>query len=314
MSTRDAVAIGARPRERSSATRRTPRWRSALRPYAFLLPAVALFTVFVYAPAMLNVGLASVDWSPLHPDFAYVGGENFERVLQAPPFRQAASNTFAYGLVTVPLSIALGLGVALLINSLRRGRGFWRAIYFLPVASMVVAMAIVWQFILDSRVGLANEVMKLLGREPQGWLVESRTALWSIIGFGTWRLVGYMMVLYLAGLSSIPTSVLEAASLDGLRGWSRFRHVLWPLLAPTTLFAAVIGTILAVELFDPVKIMTNGGPADATTTLALLIWKEGFSYFSFGRAAVVSLIVFGLSLLLTALQMLIFNRNIYYEA
>lgn len=284
-----------------------------MRPYLFLLPALALFTIFVYAPTLLNLLLTMFDWSPLRGEFSYVGSDNVQAVIGSEQFRQAASNTLAYGLVTVPLAMALGLGVALLINSLARGRGIWRAVYFLPVASMVVAMSIVWQFILDPRVGLANEAMKALGAEPVGWLVKSGTALPSVIAFGTWRLVGYMMVLYIAGLSAIPRSVLEAAAMDGLRGWSRFRHVIWPLLAPTTLFAAVIGTILAIELFDPVKIMTDGGPAGSTTTLALLIWREGFSYFSFGRAAVVSLIVFGLSLLATAVQMLVFNRRIYYE-
>ena len=252
------------------------RWSRERTAQLFVLPALLFLIAFAVLPAVGNFTLAIFDWSPLRPVFRFVGLENFAEVLTSADFASALRNTVLYAVVTVPVSITLGLAAAVGIMGRLKSGSALRSIYFMPTAAMLVAMAVVWQFILDPRVGLLNEILGWFGVAPHGWLLDSSTALPSVIAFGIWRQTGYMMVLYLAGLVTIPRSVYEAASLDGLRGFARFRHITWPMLTPTTIFASIIGTIAAVELFDAPKIMADGGPAGATTTLAMLIQQEGF--------------------------------------
>jgi multiple sugar transport system permease protein len=275
----------------------------------FVVPTALFLLAFAIIPAVANFTLSFFDWSPLRPAFEFVGIDNYVTVLRSESFLSALGNTAIYAIITVPVSIGLALLVAVGIMGRLRGAGALKAIYFMPTAAMLVGMAVVWQFILDPRVGLLNEFLSWFGIPPSGWLLNSSTALPSIIAFGIWRQTGYMMILFLAGLAAIPRTVYEAGALDGLHGFKRFWHITWPMLAPTTTFAGIIGTIAAVELFDAPKVMTNGGPAGSTTTLAMMIQQEGFFYSSFGTGAVVSLVLFILTLAITAAQWMISRRS-----
>lgn len=276
----------------------------------FVAPAVTLLTAFVVGPSVANAMLSVFEWSPLQPALHFVGTGNVSAVLASPEFWVSLRNTIVYAAVTVPASIGLGLAVAVGLDRRRcRWTAFLRVVYFLPTAATLVAVAAVWKFLLDPQVGLLNQFLTMIGAAPQAWLIQSHTVLPAIIVFGVWQHVGYMMVLYLAGLGSIPTSLKEAAAMDGLRGWQRLRHFLWPLLRPTTGFAAVIGTISAFELFDQVLVMTGGGPGYASSSLAILLWREGFRYYAFGRAAVVSIVLFLLILAVTFTQYRLIGRT-----
>lgn len=273
----------------------------------FAVPAALLALVFTVGPAIANTGLVFFEWSPLQPTFTFVGWDNVVAVFRSDLFHVSVSNTILYTALTVPLSIALGVAVAVALDKRRRSTPL-RVVYFLPAASTLAAAALVWRFILDPQVGLVNQVLDWVGFSGQPWLLQSRTVMPAIVALGIWRQVGYMMVVYLAALAAIPRSLKEAAALDGLTGWPRFRHFTWPLLARATIFAVVIGTADGVQLFDQVQIMTEGGPANASSTLAYLVFKEGFQFYSFGRAAVVALVLVALILAVTAVQLRLGKR------
>ena len=276
--------------------------------WSFLLPAMLLIGIFFFLPVLGSLILSFTDFDLYalgdRSVLRFIGVENYVRLFQNPDFGRALRNTFYYGLVGGPLSIAASLGAALLVNAkLAPLRGFFRSVYFAPYVTTLVAAAVIWRYLLNTRYGLINYGLGALGIGPIDWLGDARWALPAIILMSIWKNFGYNMVIFVAGLQSIPDELYEAAELDGAGRWRRFRHVTLPMLAPTLGFVTIITLIGYFQLFAEPYVMTQGGPLKSTTSLVLLMYEEGFRWWRMGVAAAVAFVLFGIVLIGTAIQL-----------
>jgi ABC-type sugar transport system permease subunit len=320
------------------------RRRESFEAYLYVAPAAVILLVFWFIPVGFSILVSFTDWvgASKLSTVKWTGFENYSRALKDADFRQILYNTINYVVYSVPLTIAVSLGVAVLMNSKIRGRNFFRTVYFLPYITTWVAISIVFKYVFNEQFGLANYMLEKSGLPTFGWLGESRgviemllrdglklplpghihpllagpsLAMFSVIITSVWRDVGYFMVIFLAGLQNIDRSFYEAAEIDGASAWQRFRHVTWPLLSPTTFFILIISMIAAFKVFVPMYIMTpNGGPGRTTETLVFYLYKVGFlGYRELGYASAVAYILFVIILLLTIFQNRIFGRKVHYE-
>ena len=273
----------------------------------FVAPAVLLIVVFFLGPVLAAVGLSLTDFDLYAVADAqaarWVGLRNYARVLDEPLFWTALRNTLYFALVGAPLTVAVSLGAALLVNARAvRWKGAARAVFFAPFVTTLVAVAIVWRYLYHPRFGLLNWMLAHVGLSPVDWLGDPRWALPAIIVMATWKNFGYNMLICIAGLQSIPRDLYEAAALDGATTAQRFRHVTVPMLAPTLFFVAVVTMIGYLQLFTEPYVMTHGGPLRATTSLALYMYEEGFRWWRLGVAAAISFLLFLLIAAFTLLQ------------
>ncbi|RKK02168.1 ABC transporter permease subunit [Pseudoroseomonas wenyumeiae] len=264
-------------------------------------------------PTLATVALAFTDYELGAAAISWVGFDNFAELLRDAGFMTSLRNTVVYvGLVT-PGSIAGALLLALLIEAGTRGRTFFRAVFFLPVVSLTVAMAAAWQYLLHPTIGPLNAMLRMLGMAGPEWLSSSSTVLLSLAAIGIWENLGFNLVLFLAGLTAIPRELYAAAEVDGAgSGWERFRLVTWPMLGPTTLFVLTITMIRAVRVFDTVAVLTQGGPNKASDVLLFSIYEEGFSYFRLGYAAAITLVFLAIVLALMWLQTRVLDKRVHY--
>ncbi len=288
---------------RSSSTAGSSAWRDALIAWSFALPFLVLFLVFMAGPILAALITSFTDLrvtdirNPLSVEF--VGIENYLAVLGEERFQKAAANTAAYVLVGVPLAIALGLGAAVLLNQgIVRFRAFFRVGFYLPVVTSIVAIAVVWRILLGTETGLINAILATFGIDGPGWLSDERFALWSLVAMAVWKSLGFLMVIFLAGLQTISQDLYEAAEVDGAGRWQRFRAITLPLLRPTLLFAAVITGIGYVQFLEEVYVMTQGGPLNSTVSLAYYAYNQ-FSFGNYGYTAAIAFILFIVIALLT---------------
>jgi len=269
------------------------------------LPFVLLFAVFLAGPILVSFITSFTDLrvtdirTPFGVDF--VGLENYADVFSDPTFRKAALNTAIYVVVAVPLTMGLGLLIAVALNQgIVRFRNAFRLGFFLPYVTSIVAIAVVWRLLLGTENGLVNGLLAEIGIEGPGWLTDTAYALWSIIVMTTWRGLGLQMIIFLAGLQAIPKELYEAAAVDGAGKWQQFRHVTLPMLRPTLLFSAVIASIGLLQFFEEPFVMTQGGPLDSTLSVAFHAYNQ-FSFGNYGYTAAISYVLFlaiaGLTLL-----------------
>jgi multiple sugar transport system permease protein len=277
---------------------RKPIHRDARAAIAMIAPAVTVLLLFTYLPALLSFVASLFDVPLSGQGWSFVGLDNYEDVLGDPDVRQAVRNTVLYAVLTIVPSLAVGLGLALLVTRLGRTSTLVSTILFLPLTANLVAMAVVFRWIFALRGGFANELLSFVGVEPVNFLADERAALPTVAAVGVWRAASFSMVLFMAGLTSIPTAVHEAAAVDGLRGIRKLRLVILPMLRPTIVLATVLTTLQAVQVFDSVLVMTDGGPQGATETILTITWRIGFGYFELGRSSALSflLLVFLLAL------------------
>ena len=278
--------------------------------WVLLSPALGAITLFFAIPliAALLLSLTDFDIYALANwrNTRFVGGGNYLRLLQDPLFWKVMKNTLVFVLVGVPLTLGAALGGALLVHSkLARFRGLFRTVFFAPVVTTLVAVAVVWRYLYHPRFGLFNYLLGLVGVPPIDWLGRPVWAMVAITLLAAWRSFGYALVIYVAGLQSIPRSLYEAAELDGAGPWRRFREITLPLLAPTTLFVGVITTVGLFQVFAEPYVMTRGGPLNATTSVALLMYEQGFRWWSMGSAAAVAFVLFAMVLVVSAAQVAI---------
>ncbi|MBI0433011.1 sugar ABC transporter permease [Roseomonas sp. KE0001] len=277
------------------------------------LPAVLAYWVLLLLPTLAAVALAFTDYELGMDGFAWIGLGNFAELMTDRGFLQAFRNTLFYVAVVTPGSILGALGLALLIEGGTRGRTFFRAVFFLPVVSLTVAMASAWQYLLHPTIGPLNAVLRQVGVEGPAWLSSSGTVMWALAGIGIWENLGFNLVLFLAGLTAIPRDLYAAAEVDGARSaWSRFRLVTWPMLGPTTLFVLTITMIRAVRVFDTVKVLTQGGPDRASEVLLHTMYQEGFTYFRLGYSAAITLVFLAIVLALMWLQTRVLDKRVHY--
>jgi multiple sugar transport system permease protein len=237
--------------------------------------------------------------NPLAVDFTDIG--NYTNVLSDPLFRKVAVNTAIFVLVGVPLTMVLALAAAVGLNGITRLRGFFRLGYYLPVVTSIVAVAVVWRFLLQPDTGPVNQLLGLVGIDGPNWLGSTTLALPTLIVMAAWRNLGYLMVIFLAGLQTVPRELLEAAEVDGASRWQRFRYVTLPMLRPVLLFGAVITGIGYLQFFEEPFVMTQGGPLDSTRSIAYYVYDQ-FSFGNYGFAAAASYVLFVAIVALTAVQ------------
>lgn len=287
----------------------TPRARRTLRRAAvgwgFALPFTALFTVFTAGPVLASFVMSFTDLrtldlrNPFAVDF--VGLAQYAKLAQDALFLKAAGNTAAFVVVGVPLTITAGLAVALGLNSgLTRLRSLFRVGYYLPVVTSIVAVSVVWRFLLQPDAGLVNSVLRLVGVDGPNWLASTQLALPSLIVMATWRNLGFQMVIFLAGLQAIPQHLYEAARLDGAGRWQQFRFVTLPMLRPTVLFVAVITSIGYLQFFEEAFVMTRGGPLNSTLSVSYHIYNQ-FGFGNYAYASAMSYVLFLAIVLLSVL-------------
>lgn len=279
----------------------------------FALPALILLAVITIAPLVTLLVLSFTDYELGATEMAGVGLGNYGKAMSDPVFRRALRNTFLYVALVLPGAVVLGLFVAVLVHGRTRTRWVYQVIYFLPVTSTLIAMATVWQAILHPRLGPVNAALRFFGFNEVAFLSEPAFVLPTLAVIGIWQLLGFNMVLFMAGLSAIPRDLYEAAEIDGCKGGlDRFLTITWPLLGPTTMFVIVTTSITAFKVFDTVAVMTRGGPAGASEVLLYTIYLEGFQYFHTAYAAALTVIFLAFVLVFSAVQAFMLDRRAHY--
>jgi multiple sugar transport system permease protein len=276
-------------------------------------PAIAAMWLLLLGPALAVIALSLTDWTFGAPTIRFVGLENYVEMVGDAVFWTSLWNTLLYVAFVVPVSVALGLGAALLIEAGTSLRGFYRAVYFLPVTSTLLAMALVFQFAFHPTVGVVNQVLSAIGLPTADWLKNPATALYALGVIGIWQNLGLNMVLFLAGLKSVPRDLYEAAAVDGADGaWERFCRVTWPMLGPAFVFVVTITAIRSFQIFDTVAVLTDGGPNKATNVLLYQMYQEGFSFLRSAYAAAITCVFLGFVLAITLLQVKVLERRAHY--
>ena len=275
--------------------------------WLFLAPALVLIGVFFFLPVAAALLLSLTDFDiyavASSENTRFVGLHNYVQLLKTPLFWSSLRNTFYFALVGGPLTIAVSLGAALLLNAkLVRWRSFFRTIYFTPFVTTLVAVAIVWRYLYHARYGLLNYALGALGVAPIDWLGDPHWAMPAIILMAVWKNFGYNMLIFIAGLQSIPDELYDAANVDGAGPVRQFVNITLPMLGPTLLFVGVITMIGYFQLFAEPYVMTQGGPLRSTTSVVLYMYEEGFRWWRMGYAAAIAFVLFVVILLATLVQ------------
>ncbi len=282
--------------------------------WLFSTPFLVLFAVFMAFPILATLAMSFTDFGlrnvtrPWEAEF--IGFENYVELFGDEKFLKSLFNTGYFVVVGVPLTIGIGLVVAVLLNNgIDRARTFFRVGFYAPVVTTIVAVAVVWRFVLDPSDGLIAGLFSEVGWTAPDFLGSETLAMPSLVVMAVWRNVGTVMVLFIAGLQAIPTEVREAAKLDGASVWHEFRSITIPLLRPTVLYATVITTIGYLNVFEEPFVMTQGGPSDSTLTVSLNMYREGFNFFHMGYASAMAYVLFVVIMGITVLQLRLLKDN-----
>lgn len=289
--------------------------RRALWAYTFLAVPMAFFLALRLAPAGSALVISLHRWNIVSADKPFVGLANFREVWTDPLFWKAAANTLRYAAAGIPVQLAGGLALALLLQRIIRFRGLFRALYFIPFVTPIVAASWVWQWMYSPQFGPLTRIFDAVGLPTQAFLRSPREALYAVTAMVVWEYLGFQIVIFLAGLEAIPRVYYEAAEVDGAGGLGLFRHITLPLLNPTLVFSAVYGTIIYLQLFTQVLNMTfndPGGPLGSTETVVLYVYQQGFQHFRMGPAAAATVLLFAAILVITLVQMRVFSRQVEY--
>ena len=278
-----------------------PRVREEAAAWRFLSPSLIAFVVFTVIPAIATFALTFYRW-----DFtsapSFVGLQNWATLFGLGGAARSVLVTVLLCLITIPTSIGGGLVLALALDRMPFGKVFFRSIFFVPIVTSLVAISFVFRDMFATETGLINFVLGLVGISPVGWLSYPASGLAAVAIMMVWSMTGLCMLVYLAGLQQVDESLLEAGQLDGANRWQLFFHIVRPMLARSTLFLVVIQTISALQTFEAVFILTNGGPGDATTTIGLYVYKASFRSYDVGAGATASIALFALMLTVTVFQ------------
>jgi multiple sugar transport system permease protein len=280
----------------------------------FVAPAVIVLTVFFFAPVIMALAMSLTDFDLYAlSDFTnlrFIGFENYGRLLREPLFWKALGNTLYFVALGVPLSIGLSLGAALLVNSkLARFVSLFRTIYFAPVVTTLVAVAVVWRYIFHTRYGFLNYGLGALGVDPIDWMGDPQWAMPAIVILAVWKNFGYNMIILLAALQNIPEDLYEAARIDGASSWQVFRHITLPGLGPVLLLVSILTMTGYFQLFAEPYVMTEGGPLQSTLSVLYFMYEEGFKWWSLGRASAVAFLLFVLMFAVTLVQLRLGRRE-----
>lgn len=285
-----------------------PKVRAA---YLFIAPAMLGLLGFTFIPIVAALYFSFTEYNVLAAP-KWTGLDNYTALVRDRIFVQSLWNTVYYTIGTIPFKIGIGLALALLLNRKLRGIAFFRALYYMPQVTSIVAVSIVWLYLYNPQLGLFNAALEAVGLPRQLWLLDTNLALPSLMVLGVWKSVGLGMVIYLAGLQSIPEQFYEAAKIDGADRWASFWNVTLPLLGPTTFFLTVVNVIGTFQVFDQIYVMTNGGPAYATSTVVYQIYLQAFQQFHMGYASAMAFVLFLIIFALTCLNFRFRRQDVEY--
>ena len=299
----------------SSSRKKQRQRRENLTAYAYLAPSLLIFVVFTFFPAIFS-GIASFFRWNLPYDPVFAGLKNYEFLfvddIGAAEFGNAVLNTL-YFMLGIPINILVSLWIAVMLNRRLPAVGIFRTAFFLPTLTSMAAISVVWMWLYHpADYGLFNSILIRFGLPIQAWLRDPLLAMPCLIVLGVWRGMGYNIVIFLAGLQSIPHDLYEASKIDGANWFGQFRRITLPLLSPTTFYIAIIGVINSLKAFTEIDIMTQGGPLGATTTLAYYLYQYAFQYFQIGLASTVAVVLFVFILVLTLIQFKVVERRVHY--
>jgi len=293
-------------------TRTSIRLRKVL-PYLLIAPSLAVFLVFDIWPIIYSFYLSFMKWNLLSPKKTFVGLDNYITIFTSEEFLKALWHTVVFTIGRVGGSLTFALLLALLLNTQKRWVSWVQASIFSPHVVSMVSISMLWLWLMDPNHGLLNYLLSLVGLPPSRWLAGVDTALLSVIIVTVWKAIGYDMVIFLSGLQAIPEELHEAAKIDGANSFQRFWKITFPLLSPTTFFLTVTSIIASFQVFDSVRVMTGGGPVDATTVLVFYIYQHGFRFYKIGQATAASTVLFLIILILTVLQFKYAEKKVHYD-
>lgn len=288
--------------------------RTSYAGWIFVAPALAAIAVFFVVPVAGALVMSFTDFDIYAladlANLRFIGLDNYVRLLQTPLFWQALLNTLYFVVVGVPLSIVVSLGAALLLHSrLARFKPFYRTALFAPVVTTLVAVAVVWRYLLHTKYGLLNYALGAFGIDPIDWLGDPHWAMPAIILLSVWKNFGYNMIILLAALQAVPAELYESARIDGAGAWRQLRDVTLPVLAPVLLMVSILTMAGHFQLFAEPYVMTQGGPAQRTITVLYFMYDEGFKWWSLGSASAVAFVLFVLMFAVTLLQLRVARRT-----
>ena len=266
-------------------------------PYLFLTIPLLLFIFWVIGPMLYTFYLSLTKWDGISAP-VFIGFRNYEKLFRDPVFIISLKNNLKWVIAFITVPVASGLGLAVAVNREIPGGRFIKAAIFAPLVFSMVATGLIWAWLYNPAYGLINQIFNLIGLEQlaMGWLSDKDLVMWSIIFVAIWRQVGYVMVLYLAGLSGVDPTLLDASKVDGCNGWQTFRNVTFPLLSPITIIVVIVSVIDSLRAFDLVSVMTAGGPYNSSSVLANFMYIESFHNYKMGYGAAIAVILFIITL------------------
>ena len=278
----------------------------------FVVPALIPLTVFWIYPILRSMLLSLTDWDYMSPSYSFVGLSNYVALFKDTRFYSALWNTFVFGIGTVIPTIIGGMILALLLQKAFRGDGIFKFILFSPWITPTVAISIVWTWIYEPDVGIANHVLKFFHLPALQWINSSSTAMLAVIIVTVWKSLGYAMIFYITALEKVPKELYEANALDGANSWQRFRDVTLPCISPTTFFLVIITMVNSLQAYDQIQILTQGGPSGSTRTLLYMYYQLGFEEFNMGQATAVAMILILITVMLSLIQFVVSKKWVYY--
>jgi sn-glycerol 3-phosphate transport system permease protein len=281
--------------------------------YLLLLPAFVFLVGFTHYPAMATVLDSFMSTPRAGRAASFVGMQNYQDMLADPIFWKSVVNNFWFALATIPVSIALSVGMALWVNDKIAGRSFLRMAYFLPTVLPMIAVANIWIFFYTPGYGLINQVLQAVGLSSHNWLGDPDLVLGSVIVVAIWKEAGFFMIFYLAALQAISPSYKEAAQIEGASAWYFFRRIQWPLLMPTTIFVLVNALINAFRMVDHIIVMTKGGPDNASSLILFYLYEVGFKFWDQGYASVLTVVLLIILAVVGLLQFFILDHRTHYR-
>lgn len=281
----------------------------AIAGFLFILPALNGTLIFIVLPVAASFGLSFAKWDLLNP-IEFVGFDNYKLIFSEPLFYKILINTIVFAVATSVFGVIIPLVLAAILNSKIKCAEFFKTAYFLPFITPMIVIGVVWEWIFDPNIGLLNKVLQM----NINWLYDTQWAMPALIIVTVWKLIGYNMVIFLSGFSSVPDNLFEAAKIDGANPLQTFINVTVPMLSPTIFFVIIITAISSFQVFDLIYLMTEGGPLDSTNVLVYSIYKNAFEYFNVGKASAIAYVLFVIILCLTLVQWNLRKKFVYNES
>lgn len=279
----------------------------------FILPALIPLLTFWVWPILRSLQISFTDWDFMTPDYNNVGMDNYISLFHDSAFFKALLNTLVFAIGSTIPTLIFGLILALVLSRNIKGMGIYRTILFSPWITPMVAVCIVWAWIFEPRTGLANTILSVFGLPKSQWTHSMKTAMLSVLIVTIWKTVGWVMIFYLEALHKVPQSLLEAAEIDGASHWKRFLNVTLPMISPITFFLVIMSTIGALQVYDQIQVLTQGGPAGSTRTILYYYYQESFEVFNVGKASAIAFVLIGLSALISLIETFVARRFVHYE-